>query len=173
MRTIAKTVIHRVHQSDILADICTTEPSLARVIAWADGHPAVWRIVTGRRSRAFGIGSCVYIGWAQGSMAPEAILERARHFMELIENPGCWTHGNAIFTWRAKFTLDHYQEKGFTGGFFQQHDANYPRSCLTLDYTPETFEVVLDKFCQWMDRSYDTARVTVDNRTVRVFKDGK
>lgn len=173
MKTIEEIVTHRIHQSEILADVRTTEPSLARVIAWADDHPTVWRIVTGHRSKAFGLGSCIYIGWAQRSMEASAVLERARHLMELIEEPGRWGHANSIFTWRAKFTLDHYGDKGFTGGFFRQHDANYPRSCLTLDYTPETFEEVVDKFCQWMDRYYDTVRVTVDKRTARVFQDGR
>lgn len=172
MRTTKHTVSYRVSQSEILEDIQTTAPALARVIAWADAHPVVWRIVTGHRSKAFGRNSCEYIGWAQGSMAHEATLERARHFMELVEHPGRWGHANSIFTWRAKFTFEHYQEKGFTGGFFQQHDARYPRSCLTLDYTPATFEEVLERFCQWMDRYYETAKVTVDGRTVRTFANG-
>jgi hypothetical protein len=173
MKTIEQAVMLRTYQSDVRDGVRTTEPALARVIAWADNRPTVWRIVTGHHSKAFGLGSCEYIGWAQRSTASEAILERARHFMELIEQPGQWSHANSIFTWRAKFTLEHYLDRGFTSGFFQQHDANFPRSCLTLDYTPETFEEVLDKFCAWMDSYYETVRVTVDNRTVRTFHEGR
>ena len=71
--------------------------------------------------------------------------------------------------WRAKFTLEHYQDKGFRGGFFQQHDAKYPRSCLTLDYTLETQQQVLDRFCAWMDQSNETDHVTINGLTVRTF----
>ena len=169
MKTTEHTVTKYIFQSEVLPDMQTQDPSLARVIAWADERPVVWKIVTGKRSKAFGVGSCEYIGWAQRRMAPEAVLERARHFVELIERPGCWSNANSIFAWRAQFTFHHYSDKGFTGGLFQQQDAKYARSCLWLDYTPETLEDVADKFCQWMDRYYETARVTVNGRTIREF----
>ena len=63
--------------------------------------------------------------------------------------------------------LEHFRERGFTGGFFQQHDARYPRHCLSLDYTPETLEEVIDHFAQWCGSDYRTARVTVDGEVVR------
>jgi len=173
MNTIDQVVSLRIYQSDVRHEVRTADPALARVIAWADQRPTAWRIVTGHWSKAFGLGSCEYIGWAQRSTAPEAILERARHFMDLVDHPGKWGHANSIFHWRAKFTLEHYFDQGFTGGFFQQHDANYPRSCLTLDYTPKTFEEVLDKFCAWMDPYYETVRVSIDHRTVRTFHEGR
>jgi tRNA/tmRNA/rRNA uracil-C5-methylase (TrmA/RlmC/RlmD family) len=88
---------------------------------------------------------------------------------ELGEGKSPYHDRDSIFVWRAKFTLEHYQDKKFTGGFFQQHDAKYPRSCLTLDYTPETFSEVLDRFCAWMDRAYDTDHVTINKMTVRTF----
>lgn len=173
MKTIELTIRKNIHRSDILTEVKTEHPKLAKVIAWADEHPQVWKIVTGTKSKAFGLGSCVYIGWAQRSMDCDAIIERARHIKELVADPGRWGYCNSMFAWRAKFTLDHFHDKGFTGGFFQQHDANYPRSCLTLDYTPETFEVVLDKFCIWMDRYHDTQRITVNGRCVRFFQEGR
>lgn len=169
MNTLEQTRTTVIYRSDVRPDIRTTEPAYAPAIAWADAHPHVWRIVTGSRSRAFGLGSSEYIGWAQRSMEPDAILERARHFAGLLERPGQWSAANSIFTWRARFTLDHYQAKGFTGGFFQQHDDRYPRSCLVLDYTPETLPDVLDRFCVWMDRYFETTRVTVNGLTVRAF----
>ena len=169
MKTLEQTTTTVVYRSETLPAIQTVLPALARTIVWADEHPVVWRIVTGRKSKAFGLGSCVYIGWAQRSMEPDAILERAQHIHQLIEcRQPCYTP-DSVFVWRAGFTIQHYQDKGFTGGFFQQHDANYPRSCLTLDYTPETFDEVLDKFCAWMDPYYETCRVTVNGETVRAF----
>ena len=169
MKTVEETVTRQVFRSDILAEIQTSLPTLARAIEWADEHPVVWKVVTGRRSKAFGLGSCVYIGWAQRSKAPDAVLERVRHIHELLQCARPYYTPDSIFVWRAKFTLERFQDKGFTGGFFQQHDVDYPRSCLTLDYTPETFREVLDRFCAWMDRSYDTRRVTLNGKTVRTF----
>ena len=169
MEMIGKTTTTVVYRSEVLPAVHTTLPALARTIAWADAHPGVWKIVTGRKSKAFGPGSCVYIGWAQRSMEPEAVLQRARYMRELIECQQPYYTPDSIFVWRAAFTIQHYQDKGFTGGFFQQHDAKHPRSCLTLDYTPETFEQVLDRFCAWMDRYYDTRRVTVNGQSARTF----
>jgi hypothetical protein len=169
MKTITETITNIVYQSEFLPEIRTLNPSLARTIAWADDHPVVWRIVTSRRSKAFGLGSCEYIGWAQKSMEPDAVLERARHIHELGEGKCPYHDPDSIFVWRAKFTLEHFQDKRFTGGFFQQHDAKYPRSCVTLDYTPETFQEVLDRFCAWMDRCYDTDHITVNGQVVRTF----
>lgn len=172
MKTVTEKITNIVYQSEFVPEVRTINQSLARTIAWADDHPVVWRIVIGRKSKAFGLGSCVYIGWAQKSMEPDAILERARHMHELGEGKCPYHDPNSIFVWRAKFTLEHYLDKKFTGGFFQQHDAKYPRSCLTLDYTPETLQEVLDRFCAWMDRCYDTDHVTINKMTVRTF-DGK
>ncbi len=162
--------LQKVFISEKRPDVCTACQDFEPVIQWADDNPVVWHIVTGRRSKAFGRGSCVYIGWAQKSMAPDAILERLRHFKELIDGKSPYHNADSIFRWRAQFTLAHYRKIGFRGGFFQQHDAQYPRGCLTLDYTPETLELVLDKFCAWMGRSYATQSITVDGKTMRLLK---
>lgn len=169
MKTFVETSETTFHQSEVMPVVRTVNPSFARIIAWADEHPVVWRIVTSRRSKAFGLGSCEYIGWAQKSMAPDAILERVKHLHTLAEGNSLYGGPASIFAWRARFTIEHFQDKGFTGGFFQQHDAKYPRSCLTLDYTPETLHEVLERFCTWMDRYYDTRRVTINGKTVRTF----
>ena len=157
------------YQSEVLEHIKTSHHGFAPVIKWADAHPVVWRIVTGHRSKAFGLGSCEYIGWAQRSMEQDAILERAQHMFELVECKQPYYTLDSIFVWRAKFTIEHFQDKRFTGGFFQQHDAKFPRSCLSLDYTPETFQEVLDKFCAWMDKCYDSDHITVNGQIVRTF----
>ena len=170
MKIQEHTIVQKIFISEVRPEIYTTYPEFEKVIQWADNNPIVWDIVTKKRSKAFGLGSCVYIGWAQNNMAPDAILERVRHFKELIDRKSPYYTDNSIFIWRARFTLEHYKEKGFRGGFFQQHDSQYLRSCLTLDYTPETLELVLDKFCEWIDQSYDTRRITIDGKTVRVFE---
>jgi len=162
-----------VFQSEVMPDISTTNPNLSYAIAWADQHLHAWKIVTTRRSKAFGIGSCVYIGWAQKSMESGAVLERLRHFKELATGRSSDCNPDSIFVWRAKFTFKHFLSKRFTGGFFQQHDARYPRSCLTLDYTPETLEEVIDRFCQWMDKYFETRRITLNQTVVRTFPSNK
>ena len=170
MKIHEQTVVRRTFASEVRTDITTNDPDLARVISWSDDNPVAWEIVTRKRSKAFGVGSSVYIGWAQRSQAPEAILQRLRTFMELLEDQSNGHPGNAIFRWRAKFTFEHYRDRGFTGGFFQQHDERYPRSCLVLDYTPETLEQVIDRFCSWMDPYYRVVRITADGATVREFQ---
>ena len=149
------------YQSEVRPDIETTDDRLAAVIQWADDNPVVWKIVTQKKSKAFGLGSCVYIGWAQRSMTADAVLERVRYMMDLVR----WDKHD-IFTWRARFTLAHYTDKGFTGGFFQQHDCKYPRSCLTLDYAPTTQREVLAHFIEWMDKYYETDNITIDGKVV-------
>lgn len=169
MKTTEEIIRKTVHRSDTLPSVQTSDERLARVITWADDHPYAWQIVCGRRSKAFGKNSSVYIGWAQRSDAPEAILERARHLYELVHGEYPYAGQDSIFVWRARFTVDRFGDKEFRGGFFQQHDEKYPRSCLTLDYTLETFEEVLDRFEQWMDKYHDTNRITVDGETVRTY----
>ena len=130
MQEIIQQIVQKTYQSSVLPEVRTQNENLSRVITWADANPVAWKIVTNHRSKAFGLGSCVYIGWAQRSMAPEAILERVRHLYEVLH--GREYPNPSIFRWRACFTLEHYRDKGFTGGFFQQHDERYPRACLTF-----------------------------------------
>jgi hypothetical protein len=155
------------YRSDVRPDIVTEEVTLAKVITWADDNPQVWQIVTDTKSKAFGLGSSVYIGWAQRSMAPEAILERTRHFHDLVLGIEPHLSPSHFFVWRAQFTYENFLKKGFTGGFFQQHDEKHPRLCVTLDYTPETLEEVIDRFLYWCGRDYPTHHVTVNKKTVR------
>jgi len=152
-------------------EVETTNPELAKVIEWADRNPVVWKIVTGTRSKAFGRKSSFYIGWAQNSKSPDAILERARAFREEIFTTDY--RARQIWGWRACYTFEHYRDKDFKGGFFQQWDEKYPRGCLTLDYTPETLEEVLDQFEKWIGSSYNSVRITIDGKTVRTLADQK
>ncbi len=153
-----------------LPQIQTTDPVVGEAIIWADQEAPVWHLLASRRSKAFGIGSSIYIGWAQNNRSTDALLERLRHFHQLVREANSENRRLApIQAWAAKFTFDHFYDQEFAGGFFQQHVGKYPCNCLTLDYTPETLEAVMDKFCEWMDRSQQTAKITLDGKTVRVF----
>ena len=145
-----RTITHYV--SEVLPEVTTQDPDLGRTIAWADANPFVWKIVTNTRSKAFGRKSSEYIGWAQRSPAPEAILERARHFHTCVDPNvlrGLHYRSRDIWGWRARFTFEHYQDKGFTGGFFQRFDGRYDRDAMTLDYTPETLPQMVRNFMEW------------------------
>lgn len=153
MKSDAKTVTITTFQSEVLPEVRTIEQELARVIAWADENPQVWGVVTKNKSKAFGRNSCEYIGWAQGSSAPGAILERVRRFCATarpdIYHDFLASGGPRIFRWKGSFTMRHFNDKGFTGGFFQQHDGRYDRNCISLDYTPATLPQVLRNFMEW------------------------
>ena len=47
-----QTVTHYV--SEVLPEVTTQDPDLAKTIAWADTNHVVWKIVTNTRSKAFG-----------------------------------------------------------------------------------------------------------------------
>jgi len=135
------TKVYKIYQSELYPEIQTESNVYKDTIAWLDSCPIVYEIVTKTKSKAFGLGSSVYLGCIQKSNAPEAILGRLQQFrIELTKTMP------SLFGWRAKFTLEHYKDKGFRGGFFQQWDTHFPRGCLVLDFTPETFENVIDKF---------------------------
>lgn len=161
-----------VWRSEVRPDVRTSERALADVIAWADDHPHAWDIVTQTKSKALGVGSCDYIGWAQRGLSPEAILERVRHLHGLITGRDAMWGPASIFAWRARFTLDHYLDAGFTGGFFRQHDGTFERLCMTLDYTPDTLEEVVSRFAQWCGLDYRTAYVTLNSEIVRLVEGG-
>lgn len=152
MKTHKKEIILQTYSSDVLPDIVTEDPNLARTIEFADANPWTWKIVTTTRSKAYGRGSTEYIGWAQKSMAPEAILERARHFHCCIDpgtGGGSYVGCTDIWGWRARFTFEHFDDKGFSGGYFQRLDGRSDRESMTMDYTVETLPQVVRNFMQW------------------------
>jgi hypothetical protein len=100
------------------------------------------------------------------------VQERVSHIHDIVNKPERYLNPNSIFPWRARFTLDHYRDKGFRGGFFQQWDASFPRSCLTLDYTKDTLEEVIDRFCGWMDPYYRSVRVTLNGEAIHTLEEG-
>lgn len=126
----------------------TNNAALGEVLAWADEHEVAYRIARERKSRAFGIGSHKHIGWAQKDASVQAVFERIATLKRASESLSSFKRD------MATFVLEHYDESGFTGGFFQQHvvwtdGKEYARGCLVLDYTPELLELVIDRFCAW------------------------
>jgi len=94
------------YTSDVHPDIRTTNKELGEVIAWADAQPLVWMIVMGAASHAFGRNSSDYMGYQRGP-SPEAALGRAATFKRILDSD------DSFWTWRARFTLAHYKDKGF------------------------------------------------------------
>lgn len=149
--------------------VSTCDENYAPVIEWADANPIVWKIVTGTRSKVFGRGSSEYIGCSSGSDSL-AVLYRLAHFKKQIEphfDPPASTRRAEFWEWRARFTLEHYADKGFRGGLFQQWDGKYHRGCTHLDYTPETLSEVIDRFLAWcaIDDNCKTVEVRIDGKT--------
>ena len=106
-------------------EIFSSDPRDREIIEWLDENPVAFKIVTGTRSKAFGMSSCVYIGWSQRNNSVGAIIEKLKTLKREISGQGCFPEGppmmgGTIFQYRAKFTFEHYEDKGFTGGFFQQ-----------------------------------------------------
>ena len=161
MKTNTTTETHTEYQSEIHPEITGTGERARRAIEFLDAHPVALDIVTGERSKAYGIGSCVYIGWAARSDASRAVIERLARFADEVTGKQPRSHAGTIFNYKARFTLEHFNDEGFLGGFFQCHDK-FPRGCMTLDFTKETLPDVVKRFYDWAGNS-DTTRVTIDD----------
>lgn len=152
------------YQSEKHPVIAGTGDRAKKAAEFVDAHPIAFDIVIGEQSKAFGFGSCVYIGWAQRSQAVSAVIERLARFADEVSGKQAGSHRGTFFNFKARFTLEHYNDEGFTGGFFQCHDR-YPRGCMTLDYTPATLPEVIKWFFDWAGNS-DTRRITIDEKDV-------
>ncbi|MCD6163013.1 MAG: hypothetical protein J7K40_11460 [candidate division Zixibacteria bacterium] len=167
MKANTVTETYTEYRSEAHPDIMTTKAALAPVIEFIDANPLVVEIVNGEQSAAFGVGSCEYIGWAQNSTAPAAVIEKVRTLMNLTDRYCQGYRLGTIWNFKGQFTFEHYRDEGFTGGFFQQHDKNYPRLCTSMDYTPVTLPEVVKAFADWCDGSaFITERITIDGADV-------
>jgi hypothetical protein len=164
MDTKKETVEITEYRSSAYPNICSCSERDVEAIEFIDKSPVVFEIVTGDKSKAFGADSCVYIGWAQKNNRTPAIINRIKTFMRILSGEFAGEQKGTIWNWRAQFTLDHYNDKGFKGGFFQAHDR-YPRGCLSLDYTPKTLQEVIKWFYGWSCNS-ETQRITIDGEDV-------
>lgn len=166
MKTAKEHITRTWYKSELYPEIESCDSSDKEIIEWLDKNPVVFEIVTKTRSKAFGRKSCVYIGWAQNNNSVRAVIEKLRTLKGEAEGIR-FSPPRTIFQYRAQFTLKHYKDKGFTGGFFQQWDREYPRDCLTLDYTPELLDEVIREFEGWISNFYTTKKITIDGGVVK------
>ena len=163
-----------IYASEAHPEIETESKELGDVIAWADAHPTAWKIVTGTRSAPFGRESSTYMGFQRGP-SPQAALARVTTLMKQAKAVD--GSSDSIFSWRARFTLEHYGDNGFKGGFFVQHDGQYERGSLDLDFTPETLDEVVQRYVSWCGGHFDIKEVLIKDAKYKVlkrisFKDG-
>lgn len=166
MNTQETTVTVRTFVSSVRPEISATSQYGRQAIAWADANPVAWKIVTGCKSAAFGKNASTYIGWSQGGDSPSAVIERVATLRRAaLERESIWS-------WRARFTLRHHDDRGFKGGLFQQFDGQFVRNAIALDYTPRTLPAVIDRFIAWCASSpvkFETSEVRVEDRVVRRY----
>jgi hypothetical protein len=157
------TTIQTWYSSLLRPEIRTTRQDLVPVIDWADARHHVWTMLSERsKSKVWTANSNEYTGNAR-DMSPDAILHRAERLKMHSEER------DTIWGFRARFSVEHYQEKGFTGGFFQQWDGSYNRGCMMLDYTPRTRDNVVERFKAWCETGphrFDTVAISIDGVVV-------
>jgi hypothetical protein len=149
VQPVCEEVVVRRWRSQVRPEIVVTDERYdLPVLKWADAYPHVYKIASGTRSRVFGRNSCAHIGWAQRSKAPAAVFERVRTLYDALHDP---LRGQGIFRWRARFTFEHYEDKGFTGGvFFTVTETSWGYGdLLTMDYTPALIADVARRFAVW------------------------
>jgi hypothetical protein len=149
VQPVCEEVVVRRWRSQVWPEIVVTDGRYdLPVLRWADAHPHVYKIADGTRSKVFGRNSCAHIGWAQRCQAPTAVFERVRTLHDALHDP---LRGKGIFYWRAQFSFEHYEDKGFTGGvFFAVSETSRGYSdLLTLDYTPALIDEVARQFAAW------------------------
>jgi len=166
MKTTKEHIARTWYRSESRPEIESHDSRDKEIIEWLDKNPVVFEIVTKNKSKAFGKKSCVYIGWAQNNNSVGAVIEKLRTLKGEAEASRFSSPGT-IFQYRAQFTLKHYKDKGFTGGFFQQWDRKYQRDCLTLDYTPALSDEVIAEFEGWISDFYTTKKITIDGEVVK------
>jgi hypothetical protein len=165
MKTTTRSITITTYISDVVEDISTEDPRYEEVIVWGDANPVAWQIVLGRESKVFGTNANTY----PGGRGRASALERLAVFKGEVER----VPSDTIFGWRARFTLEHYGEKGFRGGFFQQFDGTFNRNCIDLDYTPATVDRVIERFYAWCKGGpFETAAILLDGKAVRAFGPG-
>ena len=159
-----------IYTSSVRPDVSSTDQRDIPVLEWADAHPIAYDVVTKKKSGVWRPGSSTYLGCSSGETS-SAILFRLRtlkHYVDEHVAQGLVGRDN-IFCWRARFSLEHFNDKGFKGGFFQEFDGKYPRGCIDLDYTPETKEEALDRFHAWCRSGYDygAKELWIDKKVAR------
>lgn len=180
MQVSEQKVTVKTYASEKHPEILSNDDRDSEIIKWLDKNPVAFSIVTGTRSQAFGRNSCVYIGWAQRNNSVGATIEKLKTLRAEMEGKGCFRKGppamtGTIFHYRGQFTFEHYKDKGFQGGFFQQWKGEYSTDCLTLDYTPELLQEVVTRFIGWCRAGGERVTVSKGKKVVEEFRvqDGK
>jgi hypothetical protein len=127
-----------VYISEVMPQVRTGRPREGAVLNAADRQPVLYRIVTSRRSRAWGI---------RGHYAERGVTDAAAvlgRLSTLLDATG----RTDILGESARFTTEHYDAAGFTGGEFTLH-GKHPLCTLVLDYTPQTVNEVIESFLRW------------------------
>ncbi len=175
MKTRTETVVKTYYVAEAWPGIETETESYAPVIAGAYQNPYAWVIVADGRSIAWGMGANAYLGTCRDSSQPWAILMRLELFARWCREPGFKERGpngvgGSIQAENARFALANYGCKNYGGGLFKQHDGQYDRACLYLDYTPETLETWIDRFVEWAEHGpvkHVTDSVFLNGQVVR------
>jgi hypothetical protein len=158
-------VVHIVrYLSEVDPKVFSESKADADDITWADAHPVVWKIVSGHRSAPFGKRSSTYPGWARGD-ATASVIHRVHVLRDHLAQK------ETFWSWRAQFSLDHYTDKGFRGGSFQQFDGTHGRGCVSIDYTPGTLDEVIQRFLAWCGTigTFPTREVRIDDKCIRRY----
>lgn len=166
MKITEERITLRTYSSEKHPGIFSNNDRDGETIEWLDENPIAYSIVTGIKSKVFGKKSDLYIHWVQNNNSRLAIIEKLAKLKGdlkvekwLVET---WRNKEDIHNYRAKFALEHYNDTGFTGGFFQQWDGEKDWYGTTLDYTPELFNEVLKEFRKWIGFNSKTTRITVN-----------
>lgn len=166
MERIEKQIVVVTYRSSLHPEIVTSDENAANyAIAWADERPVAWDVVRSCKSAARGRSSSKYMGCERGD-SPSGALSRVRTLRSNSER-------DDLFGWSARFTMEHYRDKGFRGGFFRQFDGQYDRGAAVLDYTPDTLDEVISRFVEWCGSTFHTASVKIDDKVVRTFEQSR
>jgi hypothetical protein len=162
MITTEKQVTIVTYASEVHPEITTKDADDSQFIEWADANPDVWALILGKKSKVFGARGSGYSVAAN----PVSRLRQLHH--ELNKNAQEISHRPDFWTWRAKFSLAHFKDKGFKTGFFRQWDGKYDRGCSYIDYTPATLDEAITRFRAWCDVGYkfETKEIRVDGKKV-------
>lgn len=169
MKRVTETVTYEKIVSDVLTKVSTRRLEFASAFEWADAHVLPWKVVTTKKSHAWGKHASYY-GPAAASDAPDDVAMRISIFHEFATSPRL---AESIFGHSARFTLEHFDDKNFRGGSFRQfarweNGQIYARASMALDYTPALLSQVLDRFQSWAEEMHQgTTHLMLGQETVR------
>lgn len=154
-----RTIVHNgrvFYASDICKRVRTQNPRMQQIIGPCDRMPVLWQIVTQPRSAAWGILSLHYNSHTRTS---DSILHRASILLDSFDR-------SDILGYSARFTVHYYAKPELRGGLFALCDERHTVASITLDYTPETLDEVVEQFFRFTD-ALPGATVTLNDKIIR------